>query len=104
MAVVHIYLVFKYNVEHHFDNSTHYSLLYHVYAWNLILAKIIQCDWQIFFLFYQVLESQIHTVHLYSTVSAVVEDLNPVETSLIKIEMYEGWGIKGTNIWSFPKL
>ena len=44
----------------------------------------------IFFLFYQVLESQIHTVHLYSTVSAVVEDLDPVETPLIKIEMYEG--------------
>ena len=49
VAVVHIYLDFKYNVEHHYDNSTHYSLLYHVYAWNLILAKIIQCDWQIFF-------------------------------------------------------
>ena len=32
VAVVHIYLDFKYNVEHHYDYSTHYSLLYHVYA------------------------------------------------------------------------
>ena len=50
VAVVHIYLDFKYNVEHHYDNSTHYSLLYHVYAWNLILAIIIQCEWQFFFI------------------------------------------------------
>ena len=43
-----------------------------------------------FILFYQVLESQMLTVHLYSTVSAVVEDLNPVETPLIMIEVWEG--------------
>ena len=39
------------------------------------------------FWFYQVLESQMHTVHQYSTVSAVVGDLNPDETLLIMIEM-----------------
>ena len=39
------------------------------------------------FWFYQVLESQMRTVHQYSTVSAVVGDLNPGETLLIMIEM-----------------